>query len=288
MVNPGAPTSTLSLTCRRWGSDAELTGAGPLTLEDGRLALPVELVDGPEDLPVMTIETDLLLEEINGTTDVLRISGIQHGDVIVLTDSATGASEQIAVVKNFSLNDLNRLRAHGHDLAMAPPLGDLGGLATTIVDAVEFLLSDGPDTEQDRQRISLIGTTTQPIPASSEPKAEPATLDVPSARGIGTFPDDSSHLHVCLPRPTRTILLCRPALKRCGRAPQPPSTRSRCPTSFRSMRIQDSATRSSRTCRVSTPTSPRSWPRSVGHGLGDRVAHLRGGTCVTTPVPAGR
>ena len=35
----------------------------------------------------MTVETGLLHSEINGTTDVLRISGIQHGDVIVLTDA---------------------------------------------------------------------------------------------------------------------------------------------------------------------------------------------------------
>ena len=111
VANPGAPTSTLSLACRRWGSDAELTGVAPLTLEDGQFALPIELVDGPQDWPVLTVETGLLHSEINGTTDVLRISGIQHGDVIVLTDSATSASEQIAVVKNFSLNDLNRLRA---------------------------------------------------------------------------------------------------------------------------------------------------------------------------------
>ena len=200
VANPGAPTSTLSLACRRWGSDAELTGVAPLTLEDGQFALPIELVDGPQDWPVLTVETGLLHSEINGTTDVLRISGIQHGDVIVLTDSATSASEQIAVVKNFSLNDLNRLRAHGYDIAIAPPFGDLGGLAATVVDTVEFLLSDGPDTEQDRQRTGLIGTTTQPIPPSSEPKAAPATLDVPSARGIGTYPYDAAHLHVCLPQ----------------------------------------------------------------------------------------
>ena len=200
VVNPGAAASALSLSCRRWGSDAELTGAGPLTLEDGQFALPIELVDGPQDWPVLSVETGLLASEINGTTDVLRISGIQHGDVIVLTDGATSASEQIAVVKNFSLNDLNRLRAHGYDVSIAPSFGDLGGLAATIADAVEFLLADGPDTEQDRQRTSLIGTTREPIPPSSEPKAAPATLDVPSARGIGTFPDDTSQLHVCLPQ----------------------------------------------------------------------------------------
>ena len=81
---------------------------------------------------------------------------------------------------------------------MAAPF-DIDPLADTVVSTIRFALADGPNTAQEAQRGSLIGSVPQPFPPTGQPRADPATLDIPSARGVGVFPDDCSHTHLCGP-----------------------------------------------------------------------------------------
>jgi hypothetical protein len=203
-----APESRLSIRYRRWGAEDSVAGevdSGQLSLADGRLPLPLEFVDGAEPSPTISVHSespDGEPDDLPGDPPVvsLRVAGVQHGDVLVFTETVSGASAEVAVVKNFSRNDLERLHAAGFQLTAPEPFGDLGGLTSAVTGAIGFILADGPGTAQDDQRRALAAALAGTAPqAGDPPRADPATLDIPSARGVGLFPDDASHLHLRVP-----------------------------------------------------------------------------------------
>ncbi len=206
IVNAPTPPGTLSISYRRWGAeaavavDASVDANVDLSLASGTLALPLQVVDGAGTTPTLSICMDAPIEGLPGTPN-LMLSGVQHGDVLIFEEVALGARTEIAVVKNLSLADLNRLHEAGYDVGVAAPFASATALAQAMRDTVAFILADGDGTAQDLQRrslqASLAGVYT-PAPVSP-PKAYPATLDVPSAKGVGIFPDDASHLHLLLP-----------------------------------------------------------------------------------------
>ncbi len=203
LVNAPPEPGTLGIRYRRWGQEHELAGAvdeAALSLATGRLPQPLEFVDGPEATPVMAVVAEPTVTDPVGVT-VLRISGVQHGDVLVFTAGTTGATAELAVVKNLTRNDLNRLHAAGYDITVEPPADGTGALAATLLTTITFLLADGPDTTQEKQRLALLRTLRNRYPdAKGNPtRSYPATADLPSARGVGIVPDDASHLHLCLP-----------------------------------------------------------------------------------------
>ena len=195
LMDPPSPQGELVLTYRRWGEEHAVGSAvpvGALSLTDGRLSRPLALVDGAEVTP--TLGVHVLVDD----SEVLLLAGVQHGDVLVLTDQDSGTRADLAIVKNYTRHDDERLRAAGYALAMAAPF-DIDPLADTLVSTIRFALADGPNTAQEAQRVSLIGSVPQPFPPTGQPRADPATLDIPSARGVGVFPDDCSYTHLCGP-----------------------------------------------------------------------------------------
>jgi hypothetical protein len=207
LINPPPEPSQLEITVRRWGLLHAVSGdvaPSQLALVDGRVPLPVLVVDGPQDTPTIEVKRyDLAgtpdpIDEFT-TIDVLQISGVQHGDVVVFTDSASETTADLAIVKNFSRNDLSRIHNAGYALGLIPPFNDPGRLSKTLIDTIAFVLADGPGTPQELQRSAVAGTVTGPFPPIDTPRADPGTLDIPSARGIGMLPDDSSHFHLCAP-----------------------------------------------------------------------------------------
>jgi hypothetical protein len=221
LLNPPAEPNRLEIGVRRWGLLHGVAGdvqPTQLALVDGRLPLPLLVVDGPQDTPTIEVKRYGLDGTPNPTDefmtiDVLQISGIQHGDVLVFTDTASETTADVAVVKNFSRNDLSRLNNAGYALGLAPPFNDPGSLSETLIDTIAFVLADGPGTSQELQRSSLAGTVTGPFPSTDTPRADPGTLDIPSARGIGMVPDDSSHFHPCAPALTAQLANLVTALK---------------------------------------------------------------------------
>jgi len=212
LINPPAAPGELVISYRRWGHEHGVAGVvdpSQLSLSTGRVALPLLVVDGAQETPTLEVKrygldgsSDPLEDEIfgdTGTTEVLQISGVQHGDVLVLADSASGTTAELAIVKNFTGHDLNRLLSAGFALGVAAPFGDPGALAETLIDTITFALADGPGTPQEVQRTDWSGVVTGPFPPTDTPRAAPAALDIPSARGIGILPDDASYLYLCGP-----------------------------------------------------------------------------------------
>lgn len=204
----GAPSSgQLLLRLRRWGQEHDVLGgvdAPHLSLSDGRLAFPLAFIDGPGEVPTLELQVvhaggsapDDDIFGDTGSTEVLFCRGVQHGDAFLLTDGVTGVSAEVAIVKNFSRNDMERLHSTGHALELAPPVGPLSVLGSQLTDTIEFLLADGPGTAQDRQRLAVQGAAPQ---STDVVRADPASLDIPSARGVGLLPDDVSHVHFGAP-----------------------------------------------------------------------------------------
>ncbi|MGH7831319.1 MAG: hypothetical protein ACREP8_14205, partial [Candidatus Binatia bacterium] len=121
---------------------------------------------------------------VNG---VLRINSVMQGDVITVIDTNTNALDKVCVVKNFSLNDMNRVGFDNVDFH-ADHAGVAQNVKTGIKGVIRFALEDGANTAQERER--------QAAQAQFAAHAPPlAVLDIPSARGVGLFPDDKSHVH---------------------------------------------------------------------------------------------
>lgn len=200
----GPPQAALTISYRRWGTESPvIVSADPATrvVESGRLSRPLEFVDGPEPEPTLTLRVDDPMDLGPGFEEyVLSLSGVQHGDVVVFTDTVSATVGLLPIVKNFSRHDLLRLRSAGYDLGLPEPFTAAAPWPGTIVATASFVLADGPDTEQEAERATLAAALAGRFPdAVDDPRrADLATLDIPSARGIGLFPDDASHLHLLM------------------------------------------------------------------------------------------
>jgi hypothetical protein len=162
----------------RAGTEAVVAWAGThgdVNFTDGDLNVEIALLDGSGATPVMTLDGNLL-----------KISAIQQGDKIIVEEPSSGCRDQLAVVKNFSWNDLQRLGPA--NLAMSDDFAGIPAqLKANILDAIKFCLDPQDTSAQATQRealeTALAGTGL-------------CTLNVPSARGVGPFPDDMGHFHL--------------------------------------------------------------------------------------------
>ncbi len=141
----------------------------------GDLNFQIALFDGPSSSPEMTVKDNLLM-----------ITGVQQGDKIIVEEVLSGCKDQIAVVKNFSWNDLQRI---GHaNLNFSSDFVDLPAeLRDNVINTILFCLDPRDTSDQEIQRaaleIEMSGTGL-------------CSLNVPSARGVGFFPYDMGHLHL--------------------------------------------------------------------------------------------
>jgi len=148
---------------------------GQVRFAGNNLNVEIALYDGPSTTPVMMQEDTLL-----------KISAVQQGDKIIIEDSLSGSYDCLAVVKNFSWNDLQRLGSS--NFAMSSEFAGLPAqIKVNILNTIKFCLDPRDMSAQATQRevleIALSGTGL-------------CTLNVPSSRGVGFFPDDMGHFHL--------------------------------------------------------------------------------------------
>ena len=174
---------------RGTGPEIEIGGSHDLRFINGELNAGIRLNDGPGSTPTTAL-----------SSGILTISGVHQGDRIIVEDTETGSRDEIAVVKNFTWNDLQRI---GGSLTMHP---DFNGLHTAIkeaiIETVLFCLDASPtraqhaqlsnDTFPDSGLYSVVHTNFH----ATHPDL--LKLDIPSARSIGYSPHDFVHFHLGL------------------------------------------------------------------------------------------
>jgi len=176
------------------GAETEIPwgNGGPHTLQftNGWLNASVRLNDGSESVPTMTL-----------ASGVVTVSGVQQGDKIIAEETGSNFRDEIAVVKNFSWNDLQRLGPG--NLTMHP---DFNGLLPEIKDAIIgtilFCLDTSPGRVQKMQfeRDHFYDSGSWGISHTDFRSNHPnlLTLEIPSARSVGFYPHDLDHFHIAL------------------------------------------------------------------------------------------
>ena len=164
-----------------------------LSFVDGDLNVDIRLIDGPDSSPRMELENDVLI-----------ISGVQHGDKLIIEESVSGSQDKVAIIKNFSWNDLQRLGVN--NLVFSSEYSTLSQTCkNNIRDLLLFCLDNGANRDQKSQ----LNQSWYPDPGQFPPMHSGysnfdtlypylACHDIPSARSIGLAPDDLSHFHIAL------------------------------------------------------------------------------------------
>jgi hypothetical protein len=160
-----------------------------LCFENGLLNASVRLNDGPGVAPSMTF-----------SSGVITVSGVQQGDRIIVEEEA-GCRDEVAVVKNFSWNDLQRLGVG--NLRMHPDFDSLlPEITTAIIETVVFCLNTSPSRSQKLQLAWDVfhdsGVWTNLYHDFHNGHPNMLTQDIPSSRSIGGFPWDCDHFHLAL------------------------------------------------------------------------------------------
>jgi len=176
---------------KRNGAEAEVIWSGPkpeiIFNKAGILNHKIRLVDGPEALPTA----------IAGSIDIqpaIIISGVQQGDTIIIEEQSEHRRDKAAIVKNFTWNDLQRLQAEGKSLTFAPEFNLLSPtLKTNIINTILFSLDTALPNQQLNNQSWQREVWEQNLTGTGL-----ATLNIPSAMGVGIFPDDMSHGHLAL------------------------------------------------------------------------------------------
>jgi len=191
----GQQSGTARLLYQRGsGAEAEISWDGtPQTLQfvNGWLNASVRLYDGPEPEPTMTLDSG-----------IVTVSGVQQGDKIIVEETGSNFRDEIAVVKNFSWHDLQRLGPN--NLVMHP---DFNGLQPAIKDAIIgtilFCMDTEPMREQKKQfdKDYFYDSGSWGIPPYTDFRQNHPnllTMDIPSARSVGAYPWDLDHFHIAL------------------------------------------------------------------------------------------
>jgi hypothetical protein len=149
--------------------------SGDVRFTNGVLNVDVALHDGTNTVPMMTLDGTLL-----------RISGVQQGDRIIVEEPVSSCRDILAVVKNFSWNDLQRLGPA--NLTFSAAFADMSApLRSNVLESIRFCLDTRDTSEQAAQREALETELADPTLC---------TLDIASAHGVGPFPDDMRHFHL--------------------------------------------------------------------------------------------
>jgi hypothetical protein len=152
-----------------------------LEFVNGELNATVRLNDGTNATPKMNL-----------AGNILTISSVQQGDKIIIEDPASGARDEVFVVKNFSWNDLQRLGTQ--NLSMA---SEFDGLSNTIKEAIISTAIFCLDPSSNRlQRQQWTNDCFPDSGLTSINYTNLLQLDIPSARSIGLHPDDYEHWHM--------------------------------------------------------------------------------------------
>ena len=113
---------------------------GSLYFENGELNVDIVLLDGSNVTPKMSIKTG-----------IVEINSIQQGDRIVVEEMLSGTRDEVAVVKNFTWNDLQRLGPT--NLTFAPEYMSLNvNLRDAVTETIIFSLSQQVPRDQRTQR----------------------------------------------------------------------------------------------------------------------------------------
>ena len=186
----GIALGAASLRYKRGEKEAEVAWSGgeaEITFVNGTLNCDIQAVDGPEkDAPTKK------LEQRQGAKPLLTVSGVQQGDVLILEQPNSRQRDRVAVVKNFTWNDLGRMGIKRDKdfgkLQFAPPFDGLDvNFKVNIQSTIVYCLNqnEGRKQQKDRQTYML----------DHPEHAELAGYDIPSARGVGFFPEDMFHFH---------------------------------------------------------------------------------------------
>lgn len=162
--------------------------AGDLYFTNGWLNASIRLNDGSNSVPQMSL-----------SSNILTISSVQQGDRIIIKHPDTGSSDEIAVVKNFSWNDLQRLGVE--NLEMHPDFSGLhADLKTAIIDTTVFCLDPRPNRDQILQLTNDCfpdsGLSTITYTNFHAVHTNLLQLDIPSSRSVGSYPWDYDHWHM--------------------------------------------------------------------------------------------
>lgn len=166
---------------------------------NGWLNACVRLNDGSNSVPQMSL-----------SSNILTISSVQQGDRVIFEHSSTGARDEIAVVKNFTWNDLQRLGVG--NLEMHPDFSGLhAGIKAAIIDTIVFCLDPRPGRDQKLQMTNDIfpdsGLSSITYTNFHAAHTNLLQLDIPSCRSIGRFPWDYDHWHLGLETETLSAVI---------------------------------------------------------------------------------
>ncbi|MBY0522742.1 MAG: hypothetical protein K2R98_05065 [Gemmataceae bacterium] len=176
----GAQESGAKILYKRGKADAAPVpgdGAKDIVFTKGKLSHDIQLLDGKEKVPTLTV-----------AKGIATISGVQQGDSILIEAGKAGR-DVVAVVKNFTWNDLQRA---GGKITVHPDYQELPQpLRDNILETIKFALNLDENSAQSKQR-----QVFEKELAKKFPDAKLATLKIPSALGIGPLPWDYNHGHV--------------------------------------------------------------------------------------------
>ena len=172
---------------RRGSTEADIPWKGgkaeKIYFKGGKLNFNIQLVDGAHNTPKASVKGG-----------ILTISAVQQGDTIVVEEQKCNSRDQLSVVKNFTWNDLER---QGKKLTFASHFAKLPHkLRTNIINTILFIIDPRLTSEQAKQREAMEKAMVKIYPGKGL-----ATLNIPSAMGVGIFPDDASHFHFALSAP---------------------------------------------------------------------------------------
>jgi len=152
---------------------------------------------------VILVDGDAAAPKMKVVDDLLQIHSVMQGDIIYVKDTTTDCQDRVHVVKDFSLNDMNRrgpqnLALHGDHAALP------ANLKNAIVNTIKFCLEDGPNTDQEAERLR-----NKELYKDHDPPL--CVLDIPSARGVGLvakinyigqeYAEDLAHFHFAAAEP---------------------------------------------------------------------------------------
>jgi len=181
------------------GAEADVGWDGaPTEIKFGDDKILCYNVGGEWKKGVILVDGDAAAPKMKVVDGLLQIHSVMQGDIIFVVDTTTDCRDRVHVVKDFSLNDMNRrgpqnLALHG-DFAALP-----ANLKSAIVNTIKFCLEDGEGTDQEAERLR-----NKELYEDHDPPL--CVLDIPSARGVGVVsvlpsifsvaPEDMAHLHM--------------------------------------------------------------------------------------------
>jgi len=138
---------------RSSGAEADVGWDGaPTEIKFGDDKILCYNVGGEWKKGVILVDGDAAAPKMKVVDGLLQIHSVMQGDIIFVVDTTTDCRDRVHVVKDFSLNDMNRrgpqnLALYG-DFAALP-----ANLKSAIVNTIKFCLEDGEGTDQEAERL---------------------------------------------------------------------------------------------------------------------------------------